>query len=533
MTEFKDRGRTLPQLKLEKGAIAVIITFVIIFIVGVCVFKDYGISVDEPAQRNHTRIAFNTIYKQIFDRDYYEGITDITEYSARFYGTAIQIPPLLIEIIFKLKDSRDIFLVKHFYSFLLYFASLICFYFINKRFFKSRLFAILGVLMLFLYPRFFGNSFFDIKNLAFASLLIIALYFILVFLEKRQFSYAILAGFLVALATNSRWIALMLVGAVALVILLEVLVAKSEVRHRRLSLLHLLVFAAVFFISFILLTPASWANPSGFLVEYVKSFSNGWEAWDGTFVFNGELIKKATMPRYYVPVWMGITIPICYLLLSAIGIVSVVKRALTGGIKAGFLSHLYELVPLGMFLIPVLATVLKRGLLYIEWRHLFFCYPLLMILALFGLHWVMEYGGWKKWTMVALVVLTLLTQAGWIVKNHPYEVAYFNVIGRQVAAKYDRDSWGVCTYQLLQYLAENTEAVPAKVKIGMDRPSLGMLPKQLRERIKTVSDIAEAEYTTSYYRNIIGNAHAIEGFEEIYTIWVDGFKIGSLYKRIN
>jgi Flp pilus assembly protein TadB len=106
-------------------------------------------------------------------------------------------------IAFGLDASREILLVRHFWTFLVYFASLVCFYLLCRRLFPSRLYALVGTLMVFLYPRFFAQSFYNIKDIVFCALLMMAIYACVVFLQEgRNTRHAIAAGFLTALAAN-------------------------------------------------------------------------------------------------------------------------------------------------------------------------------------------------------------------------------------------------------------------------------------------------------------------------------------------
>ena len=41
-----------------------------------------------------------------------------------------------------------------------------------------------------------------------------------------------------------------------------------------------------------------------------------------------------------------------------------------------------------------------------------------------------------------------------------------------------------------------------------------------------------AEYFIDVFRNVVGNEPVHKGYEEVYASWVDGYKIGAVYQRI-
>ena len=90
------------------------------FIIGVSTFKDYGISVDEHAQRRHSLVSYKYICEEIFGRDLsayevFSDIPNIEEYGgAKYYGILLQLPFVAIEDIFDFSlQTRTIYLIRH------------------------------------------------------------------------------------------------------------------------------------------------------------------------------------------------------------------------------------------------------------------------------------------------------------------------------------------------------------------------------------------------------------------------------------
>ena len=458
-------GQRLPAIDATaypyQGAVALVM-FAVMFAIGACVFRDYGYPTDDGAEHYESLVAAKRIFAAFGHvPDQLEKVADIDSFREKYYGTAIQMVPTFAEIAFGLDASRDILLIRHMWTFLVYFASLICFYLLCLRLFPSRLYACVGTLMIFLYPRFFAQSFYNIKDIGFCALLTISLYACVVFLQQGRTSrHAICAGFVTAMAANSRFYALALFAGVLFLMAVEDTAAPVP-DHKKSK--PYLVFALAFFASFIALTPASWSNPLAFPIDYVAHFV-GYEGWNGSMLFDGQLFKKDAMPRYYVPTWYAISVPVAYILFFLLGIFALAKKAVSG---EKFLVSPGNTIPYflaALFFLPIAATILKRGLLYIEWRHLYFTFPLFVIVALTGLKLTLERATTTfAVAALALVSLSLLSQAFWIARNHPYEYAYLNIVGRQFGDRFDRDYWGLCQKQLLEWLAGNAGQTPIKV----------------------------------------------------------------------
>ena len=145
--------------------ILVVLFFAAILCIGICVYKDYGISWDELVSRNNGLLT----YKYVF-----EGDQEILTYRDRYYGTAFELLLLIAEKPFDFKDPRDIFFFRHLATFFLFWIASIFFYFLCKDHFKDWKMGLAGSLFLILSPRIFAHSFFNSKDLAFLSLFIIS-----------------------------------------------------------------------------------------------------------------------------------------------------------------------------------------------------------------------------------------------------------------------------------------------------------------------------------------------------------------------
>ena len=509
--------------------IAAFVMFAAMLVTGACVFRDYGYPTDDGTEHYSSQVAAKRIASAFGSHPVQlENIQDIDQYRDRYYGTAVQMVPTFAEIAFGLESSRQILLVRHAWTFLVQFASLVCFHLLCLRLLPSRLYALLGTLMVFLYPRFFAQSFYNIKDIGFSALLTIALYACVVFLQGgRRTGHAIAAAFLTALAANSRFYALALfAGTLFLMAIEDAGPREAEGRRSKSYVVYTLAFIA----SFIVLTPASWSNPFAFPFQYVSHFI-GFEGWNGSILFDGALFKKEAMPRLYVPTWYAISVPLAYIALFIAGSYALLKESASNRAPNGAPANLIPCLIAVLMFLPVAATILHRGLLYIEWRHLYFTFPLFVILALTGLRFAVERAP-KPVPAIALAVisLSLASQVLWMIRNHPYEYAYLNVVGRPFGDRFDRDYWGLCQKQLLAWLAEHADRTPIKIAyVAGQTGSLLIFPEELQQRFAVV-DQASADFVVTSFQRFSGNNLHIDGFEEVHAIEVDGYKIGAVYR---
>ena len=106
-----------------------LVTFLIIFFIGVNNFADYGITWDESSTRFHGLVSLKYI------TDHFPEIYDFTswdlpenpklhKYDYKAYGVSFELILTFFEKVSSLKTSREIFLLRHFLNYCLYFFGL-------------------------------------------------------------------------------------------------------------------------------------------------------------------------------------------------------------------------------------------------------------------------------------------------------------------------------------------------------------------------------------------------------------------------
>ena len=183
--------------KVQKGAI--LLLFVTFFALSICLFKDYGISTDEPRERETTFLNLNYVLETVKNTS---GSEDLEDYRDKYYGIAMQAVPAVIEVLLGLEEP-DVFLIRHLWTFLVCFAGYVCFYLLCRKIHLSRGLSLLGTAMLCLYPRFFAEQFYNIKDMMFTAMVMISMFCTVMVIEKR-YSLLWMAVFSIAAALTAN-----------------------------------------------------------------------------------------------------------------------------------------------------------------------------------------------------------------------------------------------------------------------------------------------------------------------------------------
>lgn len=527
--------------------IAAFVSLMIVLAAGLMSYRDYdAATIDERIERTSSIINYQEITRVVFHRESFTYITDhppLSEFKDRYYGVAMQLPMALAEDLYSHFRGRDMTLhqvyeMRHLYSFLVYTVALCCFYFCLKRMFKSPWLALCGCWMVFLFGRFFAHSFMNIKDMMFVSTMLLALMCAeRVFATGRKARWCLAFAFAGALMTNTRLVgALMIACVMGAMFLQDVVNARRGVESSKPTLWrrvlpYLLVMCAYPF--WILVSPASWQNPLKFSVEAATLFSN-YSQWGGYVAFMGKLYLGYDLPWYFYIVWIGLTVPLVNQLLWFVGLGFGGRAALSRRKQAEALKpkRLMMGVALVMIALSLGYQMLAKPLVYNDWRHMFFLYPLLIIFSVYGLEQLWRLGQGRRLVRTALVCAlagSFAFNAYSMVKAHPFEAMLFNVAGKPVATDFERDYWGMIEFWKPEnYLRQNPDA-----QLRDDNTILiyNKAPADISRYLdETVTD--ETEYIIVNFNFFVGsNDYAYEGFTEVDTLWVDNAKIASLLKR--
>ena len=439
-------------------------------VVGRYTYRDYGITVDETWERETSLINYQYIVKTLLGKDLNLFPTQLENYRERYYGAALQLPTVLVEHLTGFTmPPRDIFMMRHLWIFVICMIGNTCFYLFLERVFRNRWYALLGFLMLALYPRFWGEQFTNIKDMVFMATCCWALLATALSLDHEgKWRWELLSALLFALCANARIIGFLfpslLFGYRVLRDGILAPVWKEGGARRFLTLLarHTLAFLLML-ACYVLVTPAAWASPARYIIEAFFKFSN-YNDWNGTVYFLGSMHPSYALPWYYLPVWLLLSIPLWYLAGALAGGVGAATVILRNHRRLGSTLCRVLLGPGRWFVLclivatlPVAAAILMHSTLYNGWRHMYFIFPELVVVALFGVQWLFRLLRARRWPRRLLaggMAVLLAGQACWIGWMHPFEKFYLNPVGQTMSDLLEKDYWYESTTAQIQHILD-------------------------------------------------------------------------------
>ena len=480
-------------------------------IVGAAVVGDYGVGWDEHTYR---RVAVANIA--------YIATGDISELSQhrepgyRYYGMPLDMPLLLLERALGLQDTRHIYLMRHLLTHLFFIAGGFVCGMLAYRTIGNRWVALLAMLMFLLHPRLYAHSFFNIKDIPFAALLLIALYLARHAFRKDTIGAFLLCGVVAGLAINLRPFGLMLLPMLLAMRGLDLWQASDRAERRGVLITGAAFLAAALATAYIT-HPYYWENPLRF-IEGVLEMSQHPSIVSNLFM--GEIYRSDAVPWNYIPVWFAITAPPVALALGAIGCLAVCWQAITRPLAALRDRELrFRVLLLGCVALPVAVAIILQANIYHGWRHMYFLWGPFCLLAAVGLCAVanIRMGGvWKVMAWLpgwarggrrshmarrALVYgvagAGLLTTLTAMVALHPHQHVYFNALvdtntPGALAERYDMDYMQVAHRQLLENLLARYP--DDTLRVWPRRESLRILPQNDREHVL----ISKGPYLADY-----------------------------------
>ena len=475
-------------------------------LVGILVVDDYGVAYDESAQRALAAVT----------AAYMIGADDaLLQHRDQTYGVAFELPLLFIELILGLEDSRSIHLTRHILSHLFFLLGGLFCYLLVRRICGSRLLALFAMLLFLLHPRLYAHSFFNTKDVPFLSMFMIVLFLIHRAFRKDDFAVFTSCGMAVGILVNIRILGVMLFAAVLGMRMLDLLQAEDW-RQRK----HILATAGLFTAASVLILyatwPYLWSDPFGYLA---KAFMRMAEHPDMiSTMFQGEQIFGKA-PPHYIPTWLSITTPPVALVLSGIGLLTVLRQTFVrpgAALNHGALR--FNLLLAACLVLPVFAVVVMDSNIYNGWRQLYFLYAPLVVLAAIGLR---QLANSRRIRAVrigscGLAAMGLVAALGSMAFLHPNQAIYFNFLVDRRTPEHLRTQYAMDYYQTtfrqgFEWLLKRHPSSPIHVDIAFNELNSSILPKAGRQRVQTGFDQHADFHITSHRHHSIPGA-VLEAF---------------------
>jgi hypothetical protein len=444
--------------------------------------RDFGEAWDILIADLRGRASF-AFYFEGFDGERYRAALPA---NGLFYGPVIE---LLINIAQRTTSNAvEKFEIRTLLQAALSLSALIPIFLISSRV-VSRPLALIAVALVAATPPFYGHAFINPKDSVFASGFLWALYVILsVFGRDVKPGYGAFAalGIGLGLLASIRCMAVDLLGLVVVaVILLPALSPPQHLEPQRGALisrlwdntklyagrLALLLTACV--VSYIASMPAFIINLQA--DTFLNAFGQfAHYPFEGRVLYLGRYVSAHSLPWHYLYGYMLVKLPLYYhlFLLTAIVALIIAPSAMIVSLKA-FLRSDYQrasavILLLVALVVPLLAVLITRPVLYDGLRHLLFVVPLICLLLYFAF-----LGTLVAMPNPARVALCLLAAVFWgeavwsMARLHPYEYAYYNPLTNP-ADRFELEYWGTSFRQLageLNTYAENRNGEKIRVSV--------------------------------------------------------------------
>ena len=293
----------------------------IFFVVGFLIYKDYGFNIDEKFHRS-SGIFWLIYVADFFGLDQFKTVAeskfnDIKGFTLspvehfNKYGVIFDLPAAFIEIILKLDQPINYYYLRHFLIFIFYFIGAIFFYKLLRNRFKSEFLAIIGLLLLILTPRLFGDSFQNNKDIVFLSLYSISLFYYFKTLDSNKLSNILFFSLFSALATSIRIVGCFLPISFLFFWLINYF---SQRKDLNIKIIFLNLFSYLFFL--IIFWPLLWENPIQNFLSYFEVLG---DYFNSKVLFLGNYYYSNNLPYYYLVFWIYISTPIIHLIFFSAG----------------------------------------------------------------------------------------------------------------------------------------------------------------------------------------------------------------------
>jgi len=533
--------------------------FSFFLLVGIIIYKDYGLSIDEPFHRTTGHFWYYMLISKFLPN--LESLTALKSYinemewsydffDGKFneYGPIFDLLSVLFEYLFNITSAEQAYKLKHFLTFITFFTSGIFFYkTINLRF-ENKIFTILITFFYFSSPRIFAESFYNCKDIVFMSFCVLSIYYLLKSFEKTSLKNIILFSLFSAIATQIRIAGVQLIFLYLIFFLFEALENKNY--FKKYKLVFFVCFLSFFFF-LILFWPFLWENPIANFVKIFFIFSN--YHWSFDVFYLGKYVKASNLPWHYIPMWIFVSTPLMYIFFYIIGIFITGRSLFLNFLnlsetsdkklwneknqKKDFLMFFY-------ILSPVFVIIIFNSTIYGGWRHLYFIYPGLMYMFALSVNFIFnKLRSYKiKKIIYLLTILFCINNIYILIKLHPYQNVYFNyVVEKKANRLFEIDYWGLANREAINYII-NTEDLKKNISIR----TASFTPLSYSKKILKENDTAKFQFdgTTNLNQDYVFTNYHYEkdpkflkkyfipkDYKKVFTIKRGNIIINEIYKK--
>ena len=459
----------------------------VFLVVGLGVLDDYGVTLDEHARALRAGMTYAFVV----------GADDnfaSAEIYVRLYGPAFDMALLFAERAFGIEASRSLYLSRHLLIHFCFLIGGLFVYLLALQLFRSRILALIAVLLFFLHPRLYAHSFFNHKDIPFLVGFIAVLYLTRRAFKNDTLSAFALLGVAVGALVNLRIMGLVLLAAIPAMRALDMAFASGREERKRI-LITTGAFALAAALVFYALLPYLWGDPAGRLAEWWAALSNHPQI--PSELFRGTLYRSVNFPVEYLPTWIAITSPPFALLLGLAGGAAVLAGCVGSPRRAiGNTRLRFALLLVGCFALPIFAVMLPGGNISNGWRQTYFLWGPFALLGAFGAQWLIAALRRRRsrgavYGVAGAGLAAIVVSMGLI---HPNQQVYFNFLvdratPERLRTQYVMDYWEHSTRQALEWLSTQSDLLRSGARSLSGNPgrtrmeNADILPNAARARL--------------------------------------------------
>jgi hypothetical protein len=427
-----------------------ILGFLIInILIGIFVFRDYGMSLDEPLYYAYGgAIGYAYSPSEWFSGDFV--ITRAYGPSPADHGNRGPGYLLFARILARLLQDFGLDLASswHLVNFLTFQIGLYFFYVFCKRWMKS-LAALGATALLATQPILWEHAFINPKDPPFLVFFLITLELGFRMADRianpslsghpfRGLKTVLLPAILLGLTTNLR-----VIGPLAGILVGIYFLSLGKTKHAW----WFLPYGLIAYLTMAITWPYLWGNPIGKFIEVVRFMADN--PTQLRVLFYGRLYPADQLPLRYLPALMLFTLTEPVWPLAALGGIVASIQTLRDSIAWKSL-----IVTAGWFVIPFIYVLLKRPPMYDGFRHFMFIIPPIFVLA--GIAFDALSNTIKhKWAVITLICLVVSPGIYAGIQLHPYQYTYYNrFVGGtgEAAYQFETDYWLTCYKDAVEQL---------------------------------------------------------------------------------
>ena len=438
---------------------AIFVLLTVNIIAGLFLFRDYGLSWDEPLFYDYGD-ALGYAYSP---REWFSGTFDLdNSYGASGDDHKTRGPAYLLlarQPVYLLQAlGVDQAAAWHLINFLFFQIGVYFLYRLSTRWIKQA--AALSAAALFAWqPMLWGHAFINPKDPPFLGFFLasICLGFEMVdrlTMEHRaKLSTVILPAIILGITTSIRVLG-PLAGILVFIYFACTALQNKNPRVSAFPWLAFLTYGVIAILTMFLTWPFLWESPVTNFVEVFRLMSDN--PTNLSVLFGGGVYRAGELPRSYLPIMLATTLTEPVWILFVIGVVTGYWKIFTDRTITKANPFITATLTLSWFIILALYVLIRRPAMYDGIRHFLFILPPIFIFTGFAFDFL-QGRLTRNWLYAGTVFLFLAPGLSGIIRLHPYQYTYYNsFLGgtETVFREYETDYWLTCYKDAVQQLNE-------------------------------------------------------------------------------